>query len=401
MQSNEQFTHRARKVLALANDEALRFGHEAIDSEHLLLGIVREGTGVGAVVLRARGVDLNVARDRVARVIRMMRIDVMPTRLPTTPSVRRILDLAREEAQRMGQSAVGTEHLLVGLLCDSDSVAAHVLRDLGINLETTRRDISEALSRPDAKKDDSADSRFSPLFDTIAVSATSISPRVQRVMEEAQVHARRLGHSEVGTEHLLIPVLLDPQCGAVHAIEKLRVDPARLVQALEHSSVRPAVDQPEGTLPFTTLARRAIRAACDEAYSLNHVAVETEHLVLGVLHEPAGVGAEVLGGYGVRIVDFRAQVTRMRDARSAPEPTAQPAGPPPLTTHDFTERVLDALRRARTEVRENGRFQVDLPDLVMAILTQPNGLGARFLPQFMDNLLSQMRNLLAEPIARK
>src|SRR5512144_1153353 len=106
----ERFTDRARKVMALANQEAQRCNHEFIGTEHILLGIVKEGSGVGATVLKNLGVDLKKLRLEVERLVKSGPDMVTMGKLPQTPRARRVVEYAIEEARAMGHNYVGTEH---------------------------------------------------------------------------------------------------------------------------------------------------------------------------------------------------------------------------------------------------------------------------------------------------
>ena len=134
----ERFTDRARKVMALANQEAQRFNHEYIGSEHILLGLIKEGSGVGAEVLKRRDVDLRKTRAEVEKMIRPGPREVSIGRLPQTPRAKKVIEYAIDEARRMGHGHVETEHILLGLVRESDGVAAQVLLNLGLKLEEVR-----------------------------------------------------------------------------------------------------------------------------------------------------------------------------------------------------------------------------------------------------------------------
>ena len=128
----DRFTQRARRVLAFAQEEAERLNHSYIGTEHLLLGLLREETGVAGKVLR----DLNVSSERVTELVE--RITGPGRRTPfskidLTPRTKRVIELAVEEARRLGQHYIGTEHLLLGLVRQGDGVAIDILRQLSVS----------------------------------------------------------------------------------------------------------------------------------------------------------------------------------------------------------------------------------------------------------------------------
>jgi len=141
----ERFTDRARKVMALANQEAQRFNHEYIGTEHILLGLVKEGSGVGANVLKNLDVDLRKVRLEVEKLVHSGPDMVTMGKLPQTPRAKKVIEYAIEEARNLNHNYVGTEHLLLGLLREHDGVAAQVLMNLGLKLEEVREEVLNLL----------------------------------------------------------------------------------------------------------------------------------------------------------------------------------------------------------------------------------------------------------------
>ncbi len=141
----ERFTDRARKVMALANQEAQRFNHEYIGTEHILLGLVKEGSGVGANVLKNLEVDLRKVRLEVEKLVKSGPETVTMGKLPQTPRAKKVIEYAIEEARNLNHNYVGTEHLLLGLLREQDGVAAQVLMNLSLKLEDVREEVLNLL----------------------------------------------------------------------------------------------------------------------------------------------------------------------------------------------------------------------------------------------------------------
>ncbi len=142
----DKFTERARRVLSLAQEEAQRFNHNYIGTEHLLLGLVREGDGLAAKVLANLGVELNKVRSAVEFIIG--RGD-RPTsgEVGLTPRAKKVIELAVDEARRLNHHYIGTEHLLLGLVREGEGIAAGVLESLGVNLEKVRAETTRILSQ--------------------------------------------------------------------------------------------------------------------------------------------------------------------------------------------------------------------------------------------------------------
>src|ERR671923_1480962 len=143
----ERFTDRARKVMQLANQEAQRFNHEYIGTEHILLGLVKEGSGVAANVLKNLDVDLRKIRLEVERIVQPGAggDQVVMGRLPHTPRAKKVIEYSIEEARNLNHNYVGTEHLLLGLLREQEGVAAQVLMNLGLKLEDVREEVLSLL----------------------------------------------------------------------------------------------------------------------------------------------------------------------------------------------------------------------------------------------------------------
>src|SRR5688572_3933868 len=134
----ERFTDRARKEMALANQEAQRFNHEYIGTEHILLGLVKEGSGVGANVLKNLDIDLRKVRQEVEKLVKSGVDMVTMAKLPMTPRARKVIEYAIEEARNLNHNYVGTEHLLLGLIREVDGIAAQVLLNLNLTTEEVR-----------------------------------------------------------------------------------------------------------------------------------------------------------------------------------------------------------------------------------------------------------------------
>ncbi len=169
----DKFTERARKVLTLAQEEAQRFNHNYIGTEHLLLGLVREGDGVAAKVLANLGVELNKVRSAVEFIIgrgdRTVTGDI-----GLTPRAKKVIELAVDEARRLNHHYIGTEHLLLGLVREGEGIAAGVLESLGVSLDKVRNQIIHVLnqSQPYSQQESKQASR-TPVIDQMGMDLTA------------------------------------------------------------------------------------------------------------------------------------------------------------------------------------------------------------------------------------
>src|SRR5213596_2512016 len=177
----ERFTERAKKVLTLAQEEAERSHHSYIGTEHLLLGLLREGEGLAAKVLNNLGVEIGKVRQTIESVLGRNERIIIQQIIPTS-RVKKVIEISFEEARRMGHNYVGTEHLMLGLLIEGEGIAAHVLEDLGANLEKVRTEIERLLHDSSAETEaEPAPKKPSktPLLDQFGRDLTELARRNQ------------------------------------------------------------------------------------------------------------------------------------------------------------------------------------------------------------------------------
>ncbi len=187
----ERFTERARKVLALAQEEAQRFNHNYIGTEHLLLGLVREGDGVAAKVLNNLGVELNKVRSAVEFIIgRGDRIVLGEIGL--TPRSKKVIELAVDEARRLNHHYIGTEHLLLGLVREGEGIAAGVLESLGVNLEKVRSQSIQVLQQSGGHTEQREGTQSEPLAVASPLPSAPDTAQAGPVASLVGVQARRV-----------------------------------------------------------------------------------------------------------------------------------------------------------------------------------------------------------------
>ncbi|HEY8800371.1 MAG TPA: Clp protease N-terminal domain-containing protein, partial [Candidatus Limnocylindrales bacterium] len=177
----DRFNDRAKRVLALAQDEAIRFNHNYIGTEHLLLGLVREGEGVAARVLDSLGVELSKVRTAVEFIIGRGDSTTSPSEITLSPRTKKVIELAIDEARKLGHSHVGTEHLLLGLVREGEGIASGVLESLGVSLEKVRHQVIATLGQQHPATQEAAGagaksgSSKTPTLDQLGVNLTAMS----------------------------------------------------------------------------------------------------------------------------------------------------------------------------------------------------------------------------------
>src|SRR5437763_2810461 len=181
----DRFNDRAKRVLALAQDEAIRFNHNYIGTEHLLLGLVREGEGVAARVLDSLGVELSKVRTAVEFIIGRGDSTTSPSEITLSPRTKKVIELAIDEARKLGHSHVGTEHLLLGLVREGEGIASGVLESLGVSLEKVRHQVIATLGQqhPQAAETAAAGGKSAssktPTLDQLGVNLTAMAKAQQ------------------------------------------------------------------------------------------------------------------------------------------------------------------------------------------------------------------------------
>ena len=145
MPAFNRFTERARKVILLAKEEAKKLNHDYIGTEHILLGLIKEGEGVAAAVLNSLGLEAGAIREEVEKLVQPGPATVMSDDIPFTPRAKKVIELSMDEARNLGHNYIGTEHLLLGLIREGDGVASQVLVNMGLDLKSVRDEVLNLL----------------------------------------------------------------------------------------------------------------------------------------------------------------------------------------------------------------------------------------------------------------
>ena len=313
----DQFTEQARKALVLAQEEALHFQHNYIGTEHLLLGLLREGEGIAAKVLGDLGIELHLIRAAIEFIVGHEDRIVLGE-IGLTPRAKKVIDLAIDEAHRLNHQYVGTEHLLLGLVREREGIATGILESLGADPQKVRRQTLRILGLHDwwhttDKEQTPQKIEVSQLKFTLGttLSADQFTEQARKVLSLAQEEAQRFQHNYIGTEHLLLGLVCEGDGVAAKVLSNLGVELNKVRSAIEFIIGR-GDRIVLGEIGLTPRAKKVIWLARDEAHRLNHQYVGTEHLLLGLMREGEGVGAGVLESLeGVSLEKVRRQTLQV------------------------------------------------------------------------------------------
>ncbi len=397
-----KFTERARKVLSLAQEEAQRLRHRSIGTEHILLGLLQEGQGVAAHVLSHMGADL--PRLRAATEQFMEKGDV-PVRgeIGFAEEAKEAITAAMEEAQRLNQHFIGTEHLLLGLARNSESQASQILRGVGIKLDDLRIHTVQVIARVGRRNiAGSGGGTVTTFAAHVTHSGRSeqrthfekFTERARKALSLAQEEAQRLQHNYIGTEHLLLGLVRENEGVAGRVLAK---------QGVKLSAVREAVGfiigQGDrivlGEIGLTPRAKEVIELAVEEARSLKHHYIGTEHMLLGLLHEGEGIAAvSVLASLNVSLESVRNETLKIISDTAKEEVRLRAEVLPPqwksrnnFDDYQFSEQVERVLSYAQEEARNLQHSYVGTEHLLLGLLREEGGVAAHILKSLGADLM--------------
>ena len=284
----EQFTDRARRVVVLAQEEARLLNHNYIGTEHILLGLVHEGGGVGAKALASLKVGLDDVRRQVEGIIG--RGGSTPSvHIPFTPRAKKVLELSLREALNLGHNYIGTEHVLLGLVQEGEGVAAQVLTRVGVTADRVRGKVIELLSAYQDEAEGRTEARGEPVPEWLvppqqvyaeAPGFRRFTPAAWRVVILAGSEAVRLGTAHVGAAHLLLGMLAEEEGTAARALGSVGVTLDQAREKAEQTFGRrepPRLDPPRLEGDALDVVERALH----EALAVGSERLDTQHLLLG------------------------------------------------------------------------------------------------------------------------
>src|SRR2546430_157452 len=248
----DRFNDRAKRVLALAQDEAIRFNHNYIGTEHLLLGLVREGEGVAARALDSLGIELSKVRTAVEFTIGRGKATTSPSEITLSPRTKKVIELAIDEARKLGHSHVGTEHLLLGLVREGEGIASGVLESLGVSLEKMRHQVIATLGQHPPERAAAGAHAGGP-FTTFGAGGPidRLDGDANRALARAFWEAGRANQDEIRTEHLLLALVRSDSAWLRRAWTDLAIDLEALATKLA-AAAPPREGPPPASLSLGT-----------------------------------------------------------------------------------------------------------------------------------------------------
>jgi ornithine carbamoyltransferase len=312
----ENCTERLRRIIFLAQDEAIRYAQRDVDTEHLLLALSREPESTAQKVLARLGIPLEQVRLDLERNA-LRGNSPHGHELQLTNGAQRAISLAFEASQRLGDAHAGTEHLLIGLVGEVAGLAARTLRGLGAEPELVLRELSEL--RAQAPKTAESELEPAPPVYTQPRVAPEIRFHEGRRMWDrldvgsrmamllSQAEAAKQQAQAVELEHLLLGLTRDANGPAAWLLTRMGISLERL-RAYVGETRGPDRAEPGGELPLSPRAKRAVDLAYEEARMMNAPEVGPEHLLLGLIREEQGLPARVLVRMGARLERVRVMV---------------------------------------------------------------------------------------------
>ena len=342
----DKFSDRARKVMSLARQEAERFKHDYIGTEHILLGLAREGAGTAVIVLENLDVNLQHICKEVEKLVKPGAEDLTTGQLLFTPGCKKVLEFAVDEARALNHDYVGTEHLLLGLIGVQTGLAAQVLKNMHLKYEDVREEVLEFLRADEGAANAPLSLQPKPrcfqclslLHEEEATCPLCGWPRALNeiskpygltksacnVLSFANQEAARLHHDYIGTEHVLLGFMLENRGIAGQVLKALGLDLERLRAEFE-KLVKPGPEATTSELrALTPRAKSMVEYAIEEAGTLNQEQVNTEHLLLGLLREEENLAAQILLSLDLELTAVRQTVLNALNNQFNP---ASPSAP--------------------------------------------------------------------------
>jgi ATP-dependent Clp protease ATP-binding subunit ClpA len=305
----DRFSDRGKRVLAMAQDEAIRHNHNYIGTEHLLGALIRDGDTVAARALMSFDVDLTKIRTALDFIVGRGDQTTSPSEITLSPRTKKVIEFAIAEAGQMGQSQVGPEHLLLGIVDEGEGIASGILESLGVQLETLRAKLLELLRESGT----ATPPGYAPPLRRhyTAGPFDRFSNRAKRALALAQDEAVRMGHNYLGPEHLLLGLArLSGMGQADQAMKRIFDELGLTVESLraELAEIIPPVEPktPPGEIVLSPETKEIFKVVTEE--SGPDIGVLPEHLLLAIVRNEESFAVQMLARLNVTAARVRTAV---------------------------------------------------------------------------------------------
>ena len=305
----DRFNESGKRVLALAQDEAIRHNHNYIGTEHLLAALIRvDGNAVAARALTSLGIELEKVRTALEVIVGRGDQPTSPSEITLSPRTKKVIELAIDESRRMGQAYVGAEHILLGVVREGEGIASGVIESLGVSLPTLRMKVLELLAQSGSPPP--ASYAAPPPHSHASGPFSRFTDRAKHVLALAQDEAIRMGHAYIGPEHLLLglarmaePAQADPALKQIFDTLGLTLEQMRA----ELGKVIPPSGQPTRPTEIT-LSPETKEVLQFVHESAGDKPVVPEDLLLSIVLDEQSFGAQLLTRLGVTPERVRAAI---------------------------------------------------------------------------------------------
>src|SRR5215203_1027842 len=316
------FTERVRKVLAMAREEAARLHHEYVGTEHILLGLIREGEGVAATVLQNLSVELDEIQQKIEETVKKGKAaQTTGPDLPYTSRAKKVLELSMSEARAFSHSYVGTEHLLLGVLAEQKGIGAQVLGSFGMTLDRARAETLRLLgtpqpyqARPDQQVPHAAAPGYARSRSPYGVALVDdFTGRARDVLRAAYDEAASRDHRSVELSHVLLALATREDGMAAVLIDQVAGSRKTVAEALRERLPDKEAPGDRHTLQLAPETQQALDNALLEASKDGHRRAGTQHLLLAVLDVLPLALAAACAQVGLTAKATRTVYERMRE----------------------------------------------------------------------------------------
>lgn len=356
----ERFTEKAIKVILLAQEEAFISKHEKLYPEHILIGLLREGSGLSSKLLKASGVNLEVLRKEIKKIqLKQAEVSSSSESLPFSSAVKKILREAWYESQSAGTYYVTPENLFVCLLREENVSIINLLRDLDVDVARIKTSVKRVASKPAKPVSHPEEVSKSVVFSSsIDTSLLFEDENLNNVMKTAREKLKESNHEAYGTEQILIGILENKENWLTQLLEKQGVNTGNFVEKLNEINSRKD-EYNENELQLTPKAYKAVSSAYELAREFGSTYIKPEHVLLGILKENNGLASLILAELNVDVDKLYSKIITPIE-KERPE-------------------ILTIINLAQEEARRMEQNIVGTEQILLGILGEGAGVAAKVL----------------------